>query len=89
MVILKGSKQKMVTDYQIHKNDCGSSEVQIALLSANINRLTIHLKNHTRDTHTRFGLLRMVNTRRRLLRYLKDKKNLRYAALLKKLSVVY
>lgn len=88
MATFRNSKQKMIADYQIHAKDCGSSEVQIALLSANINTLTAHLKSHTRDKHTRFGLLRMVNTRRKLLRYLKNKKNIRYVALLKKLSVV-
>lgn len=88
MVILGKDKQKLITDYQIHTKDCGSSEVQVALLSANINRLTNHLKSHSRDKHTRFGLLRMVNTRRKLLRYLKNKKNSRYTALLKKLSIV-
>lgn len=67
--------------------DTGSPEVQIALLTARINELTPHFKNHVKDHHGRRGLLRMVSRRRKLLDYLKDRDSDRYTALIAKLGL--
>ena len=68
-------------------NDTGSPEVQVALLTAHINALTPHCKLHAKDHHGRRGLLKMVNQRKRLLTYLKDKNAERYTALIQKLGL--
>lgn len=67
--------------------DTGSPEVQVALLTARINQLTPHFKDHLKDHHGRRGLLKMVNRRKRLLSYLKDKDAERYTALIAKLGL--
>src|SRR5262245_14179604 len=67
--------------------DTGSPEVQVALLTARINELTPHFKTHLKDHHGRRGLLKMVNQRKRLLSYLKDKDADRYTALITKLGL--
>jgi small subunit ribosomal protein S15 len=67
--------------------DTGSPEVQVALLTARINELTPHFKTHAKDHHGRRGLLKMVNQRKRLLAYLKDKDAERYTALIQKLGL--
>jgi small subunit ribosomal protein S15 len=67
--------------------DTGSPEVQVALLTARINELTPHFKQHLKDHHGRRGLLKMVNQRKRLLSYLKDKDAERYTALIAKLGL--
>ena len=68
-------------------NDTGSPEVQVALLTARINELTPHFKQHLKDHHGRRGLLKMVNQRKRLLAYLKDRDADRYTALIAKLGL--
>jgi len=68
-------------------SDTGSPEVQVALLTARINQLTPHFKQHLKDHHGRRGLLKMVNQRKRLLSYLKDKDAERYTALIAKLGL--
>jgi small subunit ribosomal protein S15 len=68
-------------------NDTGSPEVQVALLTARINELTPHFKTHAKDHHGRRGLLQLVNRRKRLLAYLKDKDAARYTALIGKLGL--
>jgi small subunit ribosomal protein S15 len=68
-------------------NDTGSPEVQVALLTARINELTPHFKTHHKDHHGRRGLLKMVNTRKSLLAYLKSKDAPRYTALIQKLGL--
>ncbi|MGC4077774.1 MAG: 30S ribosomal protein S15 [Rubrivivax sp.] len=68
-------------------NDTGSPEVQVALLTARINELTPHFKQHLKDHHGRRGLLKMVNQRKRLLAYLKDRAPERYTALIAKLGL--
>jgi small subunit ribosomal protein S15 len=68
-------------------NDTGSPEVQVALLTARINELTPHFKTHAKDHHGRRGLLQLVNRRKRLLAYLKDKDATRYTALIGKLGL--
>jgi small subunit ribosomal protein S15 len=67
--------------------DTGSPEVQVALLTARINELAPHFKTHSKDHHGRRGLLKMVNQRKRLLSYLKDKDADRYTALIQKLGL--
>ncbi|HAZ95049.1 MAG TPA: 30S ribosomal protein S15, partial [Porticoccaceae bacterium] len=69
------------------ENDTGSPEVQVALLTVNINKLQGHFGDHKKDHHSRRGLIRMVNQRRKLLDYLKGKDATRYSALIKKLGL--
>ena len=81
------SKQGIIDTYKTHENDTGSSEVQIALLTARINHLTEHFKVHQKDHHSRRGLLKLVGQRRRLLTYLKGKDLERYRTLIKALEL--
>ena len=80
-------KQEIVQNYRVHKTDCGSPEVQVALLSKRILDLTEHFKAHSKDHHSRRGLLRMVSTRRKLLDYLKRTKAEQYKALIERLGL--
>jgi small subunit ribosomal protein S15 len=80
-------KAEIVKDYQVGEGDTGSPEVQVALLTANIEQLQSHFKEHTHDHHSRRGLIRMVNQRRKLLDYLKRKNTARYAELIKRLGL--
>ncbi|VAY02182.1 30S ribosomal protein S15 [Arsenophonus endosymbiont of Aleurodicus dispersus] len=75
-------KAQIIADYGRNKNDTGSSEVQVALLTAEINPLQCHLAKHKKDHHSRRGLLRMVAQRRKLLNYLKYKDVARYTTLI-------
>ena len=87
MALLKDEKANLVKKFQKDKNDTGSSEVQVALLTENINKLQSHFKNHNKDHHSRTGLIRMVNLRRKLLAYLKRKDSDSYSELVKKLNL--
>ena len=78
---------QIINDFKRAANDTGSPEVQVALLSARIEQLTEHFKAHKQDHHSRRGLLKMVNTRRRLLAYLKDKDVERYKTLIERLGL--
>lgn len=78
---------KVVVDFGRDQKDTGSTEVQIALLTSRINDLQIHFKEHTKDHHSRRGLLRMVSTRRKLLDYLKRKDVAGYTQLIQKLGL--
>lgn len=80
-------KQSILKKFALHEGDTGSPEVQIALLSQQIDSLTEHLKSHKKDNHSRKGLLNMVGKRRRLIQYLKSSEEERYAALAKKLKM--
>jgi len=80
-------KQAIIKEYQRHPQDCGSADVQIAVLTQRIGALTEHLKTHKKDYHTRRGLLMLVGQRRRLLNYLKDKDVNRYRDLVNKLGL--
>ena len=80
-------KAQILADYQIKDGDTGSPEVQVALLTANINKLQGHFQAHKHDHHSRRGLIRMVNQRRKLLDYLKGKNTDRYADLIKRLGL--
>ena len=81
------SKSKIVSDFQRAQGDTGSPEVQVALLSARIEHLSKHFTDHDKDHHSRRGLLKMVNQRRRLLNYLKSKDNERYKTLIERLGL--
>jgi small subunit ribosomal protein S15 len=81
------AKQKVVTDFQRSEGDTGSPEVQVALLSARINQLSDHFKDHAHDHHSRQGLLKMVSQRRKLLDYLKKKDLNRYRDLISRLGL--
>ena len=87
MAITVAQKAQIITDFQRKTGDSGSSEVQVALLTARINDLTGHFKEHVKDHHSRRGLLRMVSRRRKLLDYLKGKDADRYLALIQKLGL--
>jgi small subunit ribosomal protein S15 len=78
---------KIITDFGKKPNDTGSPEVQVALLSARIEHLSSHFATHDKDHHSRRGLLKMVNQRRRLLNYLKTKDNDRYKTLIGRLGI--
>ncbi len=81
------AKQQVVADYQRAEGDTGSPEVQVALLSARIDQLSGHFKEHSHDHHSRQGLLRMVSQRRKLLDYLKKKDLGRYRDLISRLGL--
>ena len=80
-------KTATVEKYRTHETDTGSAQVQVAILTANINYLTDHFRKHHKDHHSRQGLLKMVGRRRRLLDYLKREDHERYVALIAKLGL--
>ena len=80
-------KNEIIKQHATHEGDTGSPEVQIALLTARINHLNEHLKQHKQDNHSRRGLLKMVGKRRGLLDYLKEKDIMRYRAIIEKLGL--
>ena len=87
MSISAEQKETVVSEYQRAPKDTGSPEVQVALLSAKIQDLTGHFKVHVHDHHSRQGLLRMVNRRRKLLDYLKEKDVNRYRTLIERVGL--
>jgi small subunit ribosomal protein S15 len=87
MAISADQKATIVNEYQRAAGDTGSPEIQVALLSARINDLSEHFKDHTHDHHSRQGLLRMVSQRRKLLDYLKKKDLERYRELIARLGL--
>ena len=86
-MLTKQEKQAIMKEYATKEGDTGSPEVQIAVLTAEINRLNGHLKEHKHDHHSRRGLLRMVGKRRNLLTYLRNKDINRYASLIERLGL--
>lgn len=80
-------KDAIIKKFQTHKGDTGSPEVQIAILSREIEDLAEHLKQHKKDNHSRRGLLKMVGNRRRLLRYLKSEDEKRHEKIVEKLKL--
>jgi len=80
-------KERVITDYRTHETDTGSPEVQVALLTSRINELTEHFKTHTKDHHSRRGLLKLVGQRRRLLDYLKGKDVEKYRSTIERLGI--
>lgn len=87
MALTQERKQELIEEYKTHAQDTGSPEVQIAILTQNINNLTEHFRAHKKDHHSRRGLLKMVGQRRKLLAYLKNKDVGRYSALIAKLGL--
>ena len=87
MALSKTQKKAIIKEYELYEKDTGSPEVQIALLTANIQELSEHLKEHQGDDHSRRGLLRQVSKRRRLLRFLSERSDERYKTLIKKLGL--
>ena len=87
MAINVAQRAQIMSDYQRSAGDTGSSEVQVALLTARINDLTSHFKEHVKDHHSRRGLLRMVSRRRKLLDYLKSTNTDSYRALIQRLGL--
>ncbi|MGE5702433.1 MAG: 30S ribosomal protein S15 [Clostridia bacterium] len=87
MALTPERKTQLIQEYRTHENDTGSPEVQIAILTENINNLNEHLRTHKKDHHSRRGLLKMVGQRRNLLGYLKDADIARYRTLVDKLGL--
>ena len=87
MALSASEKAEIVKQYQLAEGDTGSPEVQVALLTMNINQLQEHFTSHRQDHHSRRGLIRMVNQRRKLLDYLKHKDSSRYGELIKRLDL--
>ena len=81
------NKDAIIREYATHEGDTGSPEVQVAVLTARIQHLTEHLREHKHDFHSRRGLLKMVGRRRRLLKYLQKKDVERYRALISRLGL--
>ena len=87
MATVKETKEKLVTDFQLHQNDTGSSQVQIALLTQRITELTEHFRVHKKDNHSRRGLLKLVSQRRKHLDYLKKTDIEQYHEMVKRLGL--
>ena len=87
MALLKQEKEVILKNFRRGELDTGSSEVQVALLTARIEQLTVHFKSNNKDHHGRRGLIKMVNRRRKLLDYLKNKKPATYSKLIADLGL--
>jgi len=87
MAISKERKMEIINDFKVHENDTGSPEVQIAILTDEINNLNEHLRVHKKDHHSRRGLLKMVGKRRNLLNYLRKSDVTRYREVIQKLGL--
>lgn len=87
MGIDKNRKNEIINDFKVHERDTGSPDVQIALLSNRIGYLTEHFKTHTKDHHSRRGLLKLVSQRRKLLDYLKATNRERYDTIIGRLGI--
>ncbi|AAC06563.1 30S ribosomal protein S15 [Aquifex aeolicus] len=87
MVLPKDVKWDLIRQFQRHEQDTGSPEVQIAILTERINRLTEHMKKHKKDIHSRRGLIAMVNKRRKLLEYLRETDYAKYLEVVQKLNL--
>lgn len=87
MALLQEQKQSIISDYQVHETDTGSVDVQVAMLTEKINRLSKHLQANKKDHSSRRGLLRMIGRRKRLLAYLVKQDSGRYQELIKKLGI--
>ncbi|AFZ51296.1 30S ribosomal protein S15 [Dactylococcopsis salina] len=87
MSLTQERKQEIINDYQVHETDTGSTEVQIAILTKRITRLTEHLKSNDKDHSSRRGLLKLIGHRRSLLSYLQKENQERYQELIKRLGI--
>jgi small subunit ribosomal protein S15 len=87
MALLQERKHQIIEDYQIHETDTGSAEVQVAMLTERISKLSEHLKVNKKDHASRRGLLRLIGQRKRLLSYINKKSSEKYQALIKRLGI--
>jgi len=87
MSISKENKKTVISKFAKNKNDTGSAQVQIAVISERINNLSEHFKKHNHDNHSKRGLIALVNKRKKLLNYLSKKDNLKYQEIIKKLKI--
>jgi small subunit ribosomal protein S15 len=87
MALAREAKTKVISQFRVHKSDTGSPEVQVAILSRRINDLREHFQAHKKDHHSRRGLLQMVQRRRRLLDYLRERSPERYKKLIQSLGI--
>jgi small subunit ribosomal protein S15 len=87
MSITPDVKEQLIKDYATKAGDTGSPEVQVAILTSRITTLTEHFKSHSKDNHSRRGLLKMVSQRRKLLDYVKKKDEARYQSLIGRLGI--
>ena len=87
MNVNKEEKEAIIAEYKINEGDTGSPEVQIAIISERIKRLTEHFKSHKKDYHSRLGLMKLIAKRRKLLNYLITEDVARYSSIIKKLGI--
>lgn len=87
MALTQQRKQELISDYQVHDTDTGSSEVQIAMLTERINRLSTHLRANQKDFSSRRGLLKLIGQRKRLLAYVQQENKQRYQNLISRLGI--
>ncbi|NIP42060.1 MAG: 30S ribosomal protein S15 [candidate division Zixibacteria bacterium] len=87
MALSSEKKEQIIEHFKLHDKDTGSPEVQIALLSQRINELTLHMHHHPKDFHSRFGLIKLVGQRKKLLNYLRDNDLDAYRELIQKLDL--
>ncbi len=87
MTLNTKEKQALINDHQTHATDTGSAEVQVAMLTKRISKLSDHLQKNNHDFSSRQGLLKMIGQRKRLLNYVKGKSQKRYSDLINKLSI--
>lgn len=87
MTLLQERKQEIISDYQVHETDTGSADVQVAILTERINRLSLHLRTNKKDHASRRGLLKMIGQRKRLLAYILKQDQARYRALITRLGI--
>lgn len=87
MVLDKKTKEKIIKEHNVHEKDTGSADVQIGLITKEIDKLVLHLKKHAKDLHSKRGLIRMVIKRKKLLAYLKKENEKRYLAIIKKIGL--
>lgn len=87
MALTQQRKQELISNYQIHETDTGSSDIQIAILTERINRLSEHLRANQKDHSSRRGLLKLIGQRKRLLSYIQKEDRQRYQALISRLGI--
>ena len=87
MALLQERKQELISEYQVHETDTGSAEVQVAMLTERINKLSQHLRDNKKDYSSRRGLLKMIGRRKRLLSYIAKKDVERYRELIGRLGI--
>jgi small subunit ribosomal protein S15 len=87
MVLLQQRKHEIISEYQVHETDTGSADVQVAMLTERINKLSLHLRTNKKDHASRHGLLKMIGQRKRLLAYIQKENQERYRALIGRLGI--